>query len=106
MYINILYAVGVKGTKTQWLEMCIANVILAVPSSTSTDFAITKRYYAGTDNCPESQGIIDGFGTSTTLFNSNAKLDLAAAYGNQTGTVSIDSTHSMNLVYNHMLMSI
>lgn len=83
-----------KGPPTQWSEMCIANFIAAsIPQFTTTK----KAFIRGT--CSDAQkNILDGFGTSDTLLTANPTLDLHALYGNYTGVVTIDSTHSVNLV--------
>ena len=87
------------GPSTQWSEMCIANFIIA----SEPQFATTKRAFIK-GSCSNAQKLtINGFGNSDVLFTANPSLDLHAIYGNYTGVVTIDSTHSVNLVISLIL---
>jgi len=82
------------GPSTPWSEMCIANFIVGADSQ----FETTKNVFIK-GSCSDAQkATINGFGNSDVLLTANPSLDLHAIYGNYTGVVTIDSTHSVNLV--------
>lgn len=80
------------GPSTQWSEMCIANLVVATAGS----FTTTKNAFLR-GGCSDSQkDTINSL--SKPVFGTIPQLDLHAMYGNYTGVVPIDSTHSINLV--------
>lgn len=73
---------GTTGT-----EMCMISILYAFTSVPGTN-------PFGRSSAPCSKSFPD----SLIPFAPDAKLSLHAAYGNQTGTVVVDSSHTVNLV--------
>ena len=73
--------------------MCIMNILWIMENGKPV--ASTKAYLKG--SCTEEQS--SSFpADSTQLLKDNPILNLHAVNGKQTGTIAIDSSHSVNLV--------
>ena len=85
--------VGLPSSTNPYKEMCIMNILWIMENVEPV--ASTNAYLRG--SCTEEQS--GSFPIeSTQLFKDNPILNLHAQYGNQTGTIAIDSSRSVNLV--------
>ncbi len=75
-------------------QACVYNIMWITPNFVPA--VTTSSFLRGT--CTTEQKALFP-ASSTTRFPANAALETAAVSGGQTGIATIDSTHSINLVY-------